>query len=103
MSQKSSCAIALVGIDIGKNSFHVEGHDRRGAIVAAVQQGTEERQRGKRSPRAKPTTAEHFSIASIQRLHRCAIEHRAKNHFQSFPRKVSWGYHIQFALAASSL
>jgi hypothetical protein len=33
MSQKSSCAIAVVGIDIGKNSFHVVGHDRRGAIV----------------------------------------------------------------------
>jgi transposase len=33
MSQKSSCGIAVVGIDIGKNSFHVVGHDRRGAIV----------------------------------------------------------------------
>jgi transposase len=33
MSQKSSNAIAVVGIDIGKNSFHVVGHDRHGAIV----------------------------------------------------------------------
>jgi transposase len=33
MSQKSSSAIAVVGIDIGKNSFHIVGHDRRGAIV----------------------------------------------------------------------
>src|SRR5499426_1980412 len=33
MSQKSSSAIAVVGIDIGKNSFHVVGHDRKGAIV----------------------------------------------------------------------
>ena len=33
MSQKSSCAIAVVGIDIGKNSFHVVGQDQRGAIV----------------------------------------------------------------------
>ena len=33
MSQKSSSAIAVVGIDIGKNPFHVMGHDRRGAIV----------------------------------------------------------------------
>ena len=32
MSQKSSCAIAVAGID-GKNLFHVVGHDRRGAIV----------------------------------------------------------------------
>jgi transposase len=33
MSQKSSCAIAVIGIDIGKNSFHIVGHDQRGAIV----------------------------------------------------------------------
>ncbi len=33
MSQKLNTAIAVVGIDIGKNSFHVVGHDERGAIV----------------------------------------------------------------------
>jgi transposase len=33
MSQKSSSAITVIGIDIGKNTFHVVGHDRRGAIV----------------------------------------------------------------------
>ena len=33
MSQTPSTAIAVIGIDIGKNSFHVVGHDRRGAIV----------------------------------------------------------------------
>src|ERR1700755_1204554 len=33
MSQQSNCAIAVIGIDIGKNSFHVVGHDHRGAIV----------------------------------------------------------------------
>ena len=33
MSQKSRTAIAVVGIDIGKNSFHVVGHDAQGAIV----------------------------------------------------------------------
>src|SRR5262245_58774745 len=33
MSQKSSSAIAVVGIDIGKSSFHVVGQDQRGAIV----------------------------------------------------------------------
>jgi hypothetical protein len=33
MSQTLKAAIALVGIDIGKNSFHIVGHDRRGAIV----------------------------------------------------------------------
>ena len=33
MSQTPSTAIAVIGIDIGKNSFHVVGHDTRGAIV----------------------------------------------------------------------
>jgi hypothetical protein len=33
MSQKSGGAIVVIGIDIGKNSFHVVGHDARGAIV----------------------------------------------------------------------
>ena len=33
MSQKLNSTIAVIGIDIGKNSFHVVGHDKRGAIV----------------------------------------------------------------------
>jgi len=33
MSAKFNCEIAVIGIDIGKNSFHVVGLDRRGAIV----------------------------------------------------------------------
>ena len=34
MSQTTpNTAIAVIGIDIGKNSFHVVGHDARGAIV----------------------------------------------------------------------
>ena len=33
MSQISSAPVAVIGIDIGKNSFHVVGHDARGAIV----------------------------------------------------------------------
>src|SRR3989475_8336482 len=33
MSQKFDSTIAVIGIDIGKNSFHVVGHDERGAIV----------------------------------------------------------------------
>ena len=33
MSQKLNAEIAVIGIDIGKNSFHIVGHDRRGAIV----------------------------------------------------------------------
>src|SRR5467141_3800938 len=33
MSQTLNTTIAVVGIDIGKNSFHVVGHDQCGAIV----------------------------------------------------------------------
>src|SRR5499433_2314214 len=33
MSQKLSAAVAVIGIDIGKNSFHIVGHDQCGAIV----------------------------------------------------------------------
>src|SRR6187431_552130 len=33
MSQTPNTAIAVIGIDIGKNSFHVVGHDARGAIA----------------------------------------------------------------------
>jgi transposase len=33
MSQKLDATIAVIGIDIGKNSFHAVGHDERGAIV----------------------------------------------------------------------
>jgi transposase len=33
MSHKLDSAIAVIGIDIGKNSFHVVGHDKRGAIM----------------------------------------------------------------------
>ncbi len=33
MSQKVNAVIAVIGIDIGKNSFHIVGLDERGAIV----------------------------------------------------------------------
>ena len=33
MSQTLNTAVAVIGIDIGKNSFHVVGLDARGAIV----------------------------------------------------------------------
>jgi transposase len=33
VSQTLNAAISVVGIDIGKNSFHIVGHDGRGAIV----------------------------------------------------------------------
>ena len=33
MAETQKTAVAVVGIDIGKNSFHIVGQDRRGAIV----------------------------------------------------------------------
>jgi transposase len=33
MSQRLNAAIAVIGIDIGKNSFHIVGHDHRGAMT----------------------------------------------------------------------
>ena len=33
VSQTLNAAISVIGIDIGKNSFHVVDHDERGAIV----------------------------------------------------------------------
>jgi hypothetical protein len=33
MSHKLNSAIAVIGIDIGKNAFHLVGLDKRGAIV----------------------------------------------------------------------
>jgi transposase len=33
MAETAKAAVAVVGIDVGKNSFHVVGLDRGGAIV----------------------------------------------------------------------
>jgi transposase len=33
MSQNLNSAVAVIGIDIGKNSFHIVGLDVRGAII----------------------------------------------------------------------
>src|SRR4029077_15316569 len=33
MPKTASAQIAVIGIDIGKNSFHVVAHDSRGAII----------------------------------------------------------------------
>jgi len=35
MSQTAQTAVAVI-IDIGKNSFHIVGHDGRGAIAASL-------------------------------------------------------------------
>jgi dienelactone hydrolase len=46
MAETLKTAVAVVGIDIGKNSFHIVGQDRRGAIVL--------RQRVRTQPKVDP-------------------------------------------------
>jgi hypothetical protein len=33
MSSSAFSQIAIIGIDVGKNSFHIVGLDKRGAII----------------------------------------------------------------------
>jgi len=60
MSDKSIATIATMGIDIGKNSFHVVGLDRRGAIVL--------RQKWSRGRWANYGHYDQFSITRAARL-----------------------------------
>jgi non-heme chloroperoxidase len=53
MSQKLNSAVAVIGIDIGKNSFHVIGLDDRGAIVLRQKWS-----RGQIEARARQTSSE---------------------------------------------
>ena len=52
MSRSLNSAIAVIGIDIGKNSFHVVGLDDRGAIVL--------RQKWSREPPKSPGCLRRF-------------------------------------------
>ncbi len=46
MSNQSIATVATMGIDIGKNSFHVVGLDRRGAIVLRQKWSCSQSKRG---------------------------------------------------------
>jgi transposase len=39
MSQTQNAAIAVVGIDIGKNSFHIVGHDECHCVASEMARG----------------------------------------------------------------
>jgi transposase len=43
-SQKTPDTITTIGVDLGKNTFHLVGLDRRGAVV--LQQSSREANRG---------------------------------------------------------
>src|SRR4051794_7575124 len=66
MSQTPNSAITVIGIDNGKNSFHVVGHDTRGAIVLRQKwsHGQVEARLANRPPcliGMKPASAHHLS------------------------------------------
>jgi hypothetical protein len=46
MSEKLDSKIAGIGIGIGKNSFHIVGQDRRGALVLRQKWSRGHRKRG---------------------------------------------------------
>jgi transposase len=46
--QKSSDAVAVIGIDIAKNTFHLVGLDKRGAIVLRVKLSRSQLERSQR-------------------------------------------------------
>jgi hypothetical protein len=54
MSQTPNTAIAVIGIDIGKNSFHLVGHDARGAIVLRQKWSRGQVEAAARQPAAVP-------------------------------------------------
>jgi hypothetical protein len=43
--QSTPCAVATLGIDIGKNTFHLLGLDQRGAIVLQLKSSREQLER----------------------------------------------------------
>ena len=72
MSQTPNTAIAVIGIDIGKNSFHVVGHDARGAIVLRQKWSRGRWKRGSRIYRRvglawRPALARTISVANLTR------------------------------------
>jgi hypothetical protein len=64
MSQKLDSSPAVIGIDIGKNSFHLVGQDRRGAIV--LRQKWSRGQAGLRI-RARTGHSTHFTLSRVAR------------------------------------
>ena len=66
MSQKLNAAIAVIGIDIGKNSFHIVGHDHRGAIVLLQKWSTRDApSSASRRRRRRPSAEECGCVATV--------------------------------------
>src|SRR5215813_3961066 len=67
MAETVKSAVAVVGIDIGKNSFHIVGLDRRGAIVLRQRWS-----RGQVEARLLPAATEEAPWYAYQCLKRAA-------------------------------
>jgi predicted NBD/HSP70 family sugar kinase len=66
MSQKLNAATAVIGIDIGKNSFHIVGHDHRGAIVLRQKWSTRDApSSASRRRRRRPSAEECGCVATV--------------------------------------
>ena len=66
MSDKRKSAIAVIGIDIGKYSFHIVGLDERGAIVLRQKWSRSQVEARKRSPRM-PSWCQSRSVSGLIR------------------------------------
>jgi hypothetical protein len=62
MSQILNAVIAVVGIDIGKNSFHIVGHDVRGTIVLRQKWSKVHRLSRACRPYATPSSSSSFDL-----------------------------------------
>jgi hypothetical protein len=69
MPQKLSSEIAVIGIDIGKNSFHLVGQDRRGGKTCCISfaGGVSELSLFVVSA-TRPFTRPNFSLGSAERV-----------------------------------
>jgi hypothetical protein len=91
MSQQLTTAVAVVGIDIGKNSFHVVGLDERGAIVLRYQ-GDDVADRSFATgaiktlrPRMSPSPLKRLSLAGKQNVAKCQTRKCFSEDVGNFP------------------
>jgi hypothetical protein len=79
MSQKLDTSPAVIGIDIGKNSFHIVGQDRRGALV--LRQKWSRGQVEARLANLPPCLIGNVSLMSAARVKRTYMRARASRNF----------------------
>ena len=95
MSQTLNAAIAVIGIDIGKNSFHIVGHDERGAIVLRQKWSRGQVEARLANMPAVPDRPPHARVSLLSnRIHLCenssvASEPNAQTRYPSHGRTAS--------------